>query len=110
MYTSAPKAPTLPILSSTITRGMRPRTRATPEATIIEVERRAFVRHLVGQGEEVLSRIVYREQNWAEIAADLGIHFSTVQARVRRAHGVLEATLRRRLAVEGRRRGGASNG
>jgi DNA-directed RNA polymerase specialized sigma24 family protein len=55
--------------------------------------------HLVGQCDEVLGRVVFQEQTWAQIAADLGLRISTVQARVRRARADLEARLRRRRAA-----------
>jgi DNA-binding CsgD family transcriptional regulator len=72
---------------------------ATPEARLLDEEPRALVRHLIGQSDEVLSRVIYGEQTWEEIAAELGISRSTVQARVRRAYAVLWARLRRRRAA-----------
>jgi RNA polymerase sigma factor (sigma-70 family) len=71
----------------------------TAEAMLLDAEERAYLRHVVGQGDEVLARVVYGEQNWAEIAADLGISIATVQSRLRRAHAVLGARLRRRRAA-----------
>lgn len=77
-------------------------TDATPEAVAIDAEQRAYVRHVVGQGDAILARVIFGEETWAQIAADLGVPVSTVQARVRRAYAVLWARLRRRRASPSR--------
>jgi hypothetical protein len=58
-----------------------------------------YVRQLVAECDEVLERVVFHEQTWAQVAADLGLRLSTVQARVRRTHADLEVRLRRRRAA-----------
>ena len=68
----------------------------TPEALLLEAERRAHVRQLAGECDEVLERAVVREQTWADIASELRIPLSTVQGRLRRARADLDARLRRR--------------
>jgi RNA polymerase sigma-70 factor, ECF subfamily len=74
--------------------------RHTPEDATADAERAAIVRHLLGDCDEVLERVILREQEWADIALALGIPLSTVQSRVRRASADLDARLRRRRAAE----------